>query len=246
MNISICTQLLDWNFAFKYAFPTWLKFPCDEIIVFDWGCGKESAYDVIKQYNDSRIKFIKGIDNIPYNFSIARNIAIKAAKNDLIFFVDSDVKILNNIPIELIKPNDFMQGCPLIGTPEPNEKIYKYNLMGKYLGLYKNSLSGTCIFWKKHFEQINGYHEFMRGWGFDDEDFYTRLIKLGINRIDFPNNLLQHIHHNDNDRVKNFRIKNYGISDTYNKKISNMFNWSNKYQHKKMKVIIYNQEEKFL
>ena len=140
-NLTICTQLLDWNFGLKEALPTWLNFPCDEIVIFDWGNGKESAKEITDQYSDKRVKFIQGLEKIPYNHSIARNTAIRIAKSDLIFFIDADIKILNSIPITSISSNNFMNG-PFI-----------------------KSTTGTAIFWKGHFEKLNGFDERMQGWG---------------------------------------------------------------------------------
>jgi hypothetical protein len=106
--LSICTRLIDWNFAFKNVLPTWVKCPkelCDEIIILDWGNGKESVKDIIDQYSDPRVKLMIGQDNIIFNCGMGRNIVIREAKNDQIFFVDSDVKILNYDFLQIKKIN---------------------------------------------------------------------------------------------------------------------------------------------
>jgi hypothetical protein len=244
MSTSICTQLLDWNFGLIEALPTWINYPCDEIIIFDWGNGKESAKDVVDQFPDPRIKLLQGLDNkMPYNLSIARNTAIRMATGDLIFSIDSDVKIVKPITFK-IADDEFMQGNRFTGRSfTEEERISHHTFLGHKFGLYKIALSGSCIFWKKHFNEINGYHELMKDWGYDDYDFYNRLMTmLNLNRVDFPNNALQHIDHSDDLRKQNYKTKDITISNINNERISKKFIWDNKYKQKKTKVKMFYQD----
>lgn len=211
MSLSICTQLLDWNFGLKEALPTWLTYPCDEIIIFDWGNGKESAKEITDQYTDPRIKLIIGQEKLDYSHTISRNTSIKYATGDLIFFIDSDIKIMSSTMLE-IQDNNFMQG---------SDEICAF---------------GTCIFWKKHFEQINGFDERMSGCWHFDRDFYERLTKINVNRIEFPHNIFQHVNHDNAERVKNFEIKNPGVYRQYNQDISKVSKWDCNYKRKTLNV----------
>lgn len=211
MSLSICTQLLDWNFGLKEALPTWLTYPCDEIINFDWGNGKESAKEITDQYTDPRIKLIIGQEKLDYSHTISRNTSIKYATGDLIFFIDSDIKIMSSTMLE-IQDNNFMQG---------SDEICAF---------------GTCIFWKKHFEQINGFDERMSGCWHFDRDFYERLTKINVNRIEFPHNIFQHVNHDNAERVKNFEIKNPGVYRQYNQDISKVSKWDCNYKRKTLNV----------
>jgi hypothetical protein len=225
VGLSICTQLLDWNFGLKEALPTWLKFPCDEIIIFDFSFGKEAAKDVVDQFPDSRIKLFVPTSPTHFNTSVGRNISINLATNDMIFYMDSDVKITNPIDTTNIKHDTFMQGCVSNdGIIRKNGYVISghYWLNGVLLGNYIMSLSGSCILLKKHFELLNGFDERMQGWGYNDYDFYNRLVKSGHKRIDFPNNVLQHIDHENEIRVKNFSDKSINVSDSKNKEISKL------------------------
>lgn len=217
MKLSICTQLLDWNFGLKEALPTWLNYSCDEIVIFDWGNGKESAKDVTDQYSDSRIKLIIAQEKIAYSHTISRNTSIKYATGDLIFFIDADIKIMSSTMLE-IQDDNFMQG---------SDEICAF---------------GTCIFWKKHFDIINGFDERMIGCWHFDRDFYERLTKLNLNRIDFPRNMFQHVDHNTAERVKNFNIKDPSVSRQYNRDISKDSKWDCSYKQKQINVKILTKE----
>jgi predicted glycosyltransferase involved in capsule biosynthesis len=211
MKLSICTQLLDWNFGLKEALPTWLKLPCNEIVIFDWGNGKESAKEITDQYSDSRIKLIIGQEKIPYSHTVSRNTSIRHTTSDLIFFIDSDIKILSST-IPEIQQDNFMQG---------SEEICAF---------------GTCIFWKKHFEQVNGFDERMSGCWHFDRDFYERLTKINVNRVEFPQNMFQHVNHDNAERVKNFEIKDPGVYRQYNRDISKDSKWDCNYKQKILNV----------
>lgn len=240
--VSICTQTLDWNWALSQTLPTWLKYPADEIIIFDWGNGKESAFDIIKEHSDSRIKYIQNLEDIPYNKAIARNMAVKTAKNDIIFYMDSDIKILKFIPE--IAENSFMQGYPV---PKDNPRVYSYQINNKNQGFYDPNIAGTSMFWKKHYLELNGFDERMKGWGYQDDDFHERLIKLGIKRVDFPPDSLSHIDHDDNSRTKNLLMKDMEQSREFNIKLAKMNPWGKNFDQTRIKcLVIYKGKEQIL
>jgi hypothetical protein len=139
-----------------------------------------------------------------------------------------------------------MQGCPFIGEIEENELISDYLLLNRNFGVYRNGTSGTSLFWKQDFSIVNGYDERMQGWGYDDYDFYIRLLMTCASRIDFPQNVIKHIHHSDEDRVKNFEIKDCNTSNNNNIEIVKKSQWNHDYEQKKMNVkIIYQGTEEF-
>lgn len=249
MKISICTQLLDWNFGLKEALPTWLNYPCDEIVIFDWGNGKESAKEIVDLYQDNRIKFAQGLEKIPYNKSVAHNVSVRLATGDLIFGIDADVKIIDlNMKFQ---NNCFIQGCRFVGdinsinlsdNDEMSDRIYQYYFMDKKLGLYNNSLAGTFICWRKHYDQINGFDERLHGWGGSDTDFFDRLGSSRVIRVDFPLNSLQHINHDNKKRVENLNIKSLSESNRINRRITNTSLWGKNFQQRKLKVKIFKNE----
>jgi glycosyltransferase involved in cell wall biosynthesis len=234
MKISICTQLLDWNFGLREALPTWLKIPCDEIVIFDFNSGKESAKEIIDLNPDPRIKLYVPVQHLQYNQSIGRNIAINATTGDLIFYLDADVKIMKSINFSNFDKTTFIQGCKSDGQRHILEDdtlyglyspVYEYILKDISYGLYATSLTGTSIFWKEQYLKVNGFDERMYGWGIFDHDFYSRLLTAGYTRKDFDKDTLQHIDHNNATRIKNFTIKNLNETNSDNIQIQTNNPW---------------------
>lgn len=212
--LSICTQVQDRNFFLQQTLPTWLEYSCDEIVIFDWP-EKEKAENVIKQFSDPRIRLIENQEDELYNINIARNIAIKNSSGEMIFLIDADTKILKTYPRKInIDKDVFIQG----------------HFIEKKGGLETPGLSGTGIFWKYQFDEINGFDERMKGWGWDDADFWNRLVGSGNRRIDHPLNSLEHIEHGDELRMKPYINKDKADSYLKNKRLSEISPWSKNYK----------------
>jgi hypothetical protein len=69
--------------------------------------------------------------------------------------------------------------------------------------LHKPSVNGQCLFDRSQFEAVNGYSEFIRTYGRDDEDFYDRLIAAGFARREIEPGLLDFIEHAHEARMAN-------------------------------------------
>ena len=114
MGISLCTQIRDRNKHLEEAFPTWLPYSFDEIIIVDSPVQK-SAWEVISKQATSNLRYIRILDDIPYNISKMKNACIRAAKSDIVLYVDSDIKIKPTAPEELIRAFVFDRGSYLQG-----------------------------------------------------------------------------------------------------------------------------------
>ena len=66
-------------------------------------------------------------------------------------------------------------------------------------------LCGVCAIPLYGLHLVNGYNEYFRGWGHEDNDLYERLISKGFNQqiISDPNNMLYHIPHGNDLRAAN-------------------------------------------
>ena len=91
---------------------------------------------------------------------------------------------------------------------------------------------GSCIVSKKAFLQINGYDEAFSNWGGEDKDLYQRLVWAGLKALNYPDNFLSAIKHDDTirqiDSSKNdqFKINNlyrevkYDLIRIFNRNLS--------------------------
>jgi len=240
IKISICTQTRDRNSFLLQTVPTWLKSSCDEVVIFDWP-DKEKAEDILSVITDPRVKIFENteVEYYQYGQSTSKNTAIRCCENPLVFYIDADTLLLKS-EIPYPSKEHFIQGITI--TKEGlNKKGFEsaFTAGGIDERIFACNFSGSFIIWKKDFLSVNGFDEHMVGWGFDDEDFYTRLIKQGILRETFDENILQHIDHNDQIRTEGYSIKDRGDSWNKNRVSAQIYAWkvSDKQQSYDLKVI---------
>ena len=183
-KISLVTACMNRTDHLKESLPMWLKLPgLDEIIIVDWS-NSEPLLELGDL--DSRIKIIRVESEIKWILSYAYNIGVSNAKNEIIFKCDSDC-----IPNEEIFVNI------------PNENCFYAGYWKSGMKQGKASVNGQCLFLKNQFESVNGYSEYIRTYGRDDEDFYDRLILTGLNRKEIVPQILNFIDHTNEMRVGN-------------------------------------------
>ena len=85
-----------------------------ELIIVD-DMSEDNSVDIIKSYNDSRIKLIE-LDHKAYNGG-ARNIGVKAATREYILFMDCDDWFNNNSVLEIISQEIRRTHADLIRLP---------------------------------------------------------------------------------------------------------------------------------
>lgn len=66
--------------------------------------------------------------------------------------------------------------------------------------------AGRIYVMQEYFWQVGGYDENMRGWGYEDVDFFLRLEDIGLTRTIIPVRYLDSILHPDEQRVNNFEM----------------------------------------
>lgn len=140
-----------------------------ELIIVDDG-STDNTEEIVKSFNDKRIKFIKLDKNS--GASHARNIGIQKAKGEYITFNDSDDCIINSKLEEqynFMKENncdisfcafEFNKGDNHYQIPS-NKNIKKLEKIGlfKYILQYGNIVSTNCIIGKKECFEENKYSE---------------------------------------------------------------------------------------
>lgn len=153
-----------------------------EVIVVDDGSNPETK-TVLKKL-EPKIKKLITQEN--QGQSTARNVGIRAAKGDYILVLDSDdffessfcekaISILNDdVNVKIV--SSYMNRFNLKG------KVDEYRHLGGDITmmLFNNQATGSVLFRKLDFKTAGGYDEEMR-MGFEDWEFYIRLLKNGGN-----------------------------------------------------------------
>jgi glycosyltransferase involved in cell wall biosynthesis len=172
---------------------TWINQPqINEILIVDWSSTVpiKTDPDLTPITNHNKTKIVRVNDEKSFmSMSFSLNVALNYAKYDHILKCDIDYKLINPELLNMfqIDENNF------------------------YCGTVRNKwdFHGFSFFKKEDAIKINGYNEKFRGWGWDDEDFYRRLEKIGLERIIIMeiDDFLYHIPHEDSLRTANYPEK---------------------------------------
>ncbi len=200
ISISLITTCKGRLRYLKKVLPSWLKLDYDnyDIIIVDYD-DPDGTEDYIKKnkkflLENSKAKNIKvvKVNNKPFfNLNDARNRGIAASDSELIFMIDSDIRIRDKRILKKIN-RDYRNGIifwsnlPVFNS-NYREIVEYYSLDFKIEIKYpsvlpflpvKRDITGTACFFKKYWERCGRYDiEINReGYGFDDREFYLRYL----------------------------------------------------------------------
>jgi len=183
--ISLVTACMNREAHLRSALPHWLRLPgLEEVVIVDWS--NDRPLQELTQL-DPRVRVIRVQGEPRWVLSYAYNLGIARAAGSVILKCDSDC--LPDPGILALAPTaerGFFAGHWKSGQP-----------------LGKPSVNGQCVFTRRQFEAVNGYSEFIRTYGRDDEDFYDRLIAAGAARQEINPALLNFLDHSHEARMAN-------------------------------------------
>jgi glycosyltransferase involved in cell wall biosynthesis len=169
----------------RQSLPSYLAQPGAEVIVVDYDCPDGTAAFVEKEYPAARVAKVR--DRPHFNVSHARNSGAALATAEWIAFVDADI---------VLTPNFLDGNAANIAEPDA---FFHYLKTDKITG----SAFGTNLVRRADFTAIGGYDEVMDGYGGEDQDFYFRLVLLGLARKPLDHALIAKIiTHDDAERVR--------------------------------------------
>jgi hypothetical protein len=215
-HVSLCSQVRNRSEQIKKAVSTWISHSFHEIVIFDWG-SDEDLFPYLRDFGDPRISYIRLLEAIPYNLSAAKNAAIRATSTEWVFYVDADICFDENLPNTfLIDPDNFYQGQESTITP----------------------IFGSTIFTRSQFNEINGYNENLVGYGYEDTDFFKRLISSGYCNLPMFRGLT-HIEHSDVLRGREFDDSDILRTALRNRIRATGSKWGSSNIQKKLRVEIF-------
>ena len=186
---SLVTACMNREPHLRASLQQWIKLPgITEFVIVDWS-NREPLNDLLAV--DPRVRIVRVEGEPRWVLSYAYNVGLGRATQPLILKCDADCQ-----------PTP----AALEYTPDPGHFFAGYWQSGAACG--KPSVNGQCLFSKAQFNAVNGYSEYIRTYGRDDEDFYDRLIAAGFARREIPPALFSFVEHSNAARVSNqFALK---------------------------------------
>ncbi len=181
---TLVTACMNRESHLRQSLALWGKLPdIGEILIVDWSNGRP-LLDLCAE--DPRIRVVRVEEEPRWILSYAYNLGVFRARHPHILKCDSDCQPDPEVLLCLPGERHFYAGFWKSGVP-----------------IGKPSVNGQCIFSRAQFEAVNGYSEFIRTYGRDDEDLYDRLIAAGFERREIAPNLFHFVDHTQEERISN-------------------------------------------
>ena len=167
--------------------PGWLACPeISEIIIVDW-TSDAPVLEALQQQGelDRRIKVLRVTDEPRWILSHAFNVGFRAASHERILKVDADI-VLDR---RFFKTNKLGQNAFISGDWRSAKEGQEF-------------INGFFYIARSDLMKANGFSEFITSYGWDDDDLYDRLQRLGCHRQSVDPNFLHHLPHGDDVRVE--------------------------------------------
>jgi hypothetical protein len=191
-RLAITTGTRDRNLL--RALSTWTKLAePDVIVIVDWGSQKP-AREILTIVDDPRIVVVRA-DVSSWQNSRCHNLEFQAASSlqcNLVLRLDNDALV--NPEFFTKHPYDhhsfYAVDCHLVPPHEDD----------------KRNLCGTVMVATKHWQMANGYNERLVQYGYEDEDFYSRLCGNGLTWKNCDLATLDHLPHPNRSRLANLSL----------------------------------------
>jgi len=166
------------NNNLSIALNTWLNVEgLDEIIIVDWSSDNHVINLIPEDTRGKVVKVVRAEDQGRWILSWAFNLAASQVSYDKILKIDADVLLQPNfLKSNPLQPNSFSHGSWKVAKDE-NEK----------------HLNGQMYCYTKDFESVNGYHEKITSYGWDDDDLYDRFKDINLKENIFSTDQLYHL-----------------------------------------------------
>jgi FkbM family methyltransferase len=171
-----------------------------EIVVVDYGCPQKVGDWV--EANFASVRVVRVADDPGFCVSRGRNLGALNTSSPLICFIDADVKIAPGF-------------VDWIGANADARHFYRNAFVDEKRDM---ETYGTFVCPREAFDAVGGFDEVFRGWGGEDDDIFSRLIRFGAVQSEYPAEFVDAISHGDQDRMQFHTQK-----DRYLQNIVNLF-----------------------
>jgi GT2 family glycosyltransferase len=163
--VSIVCAVMNRFPALRVALTSWrLQRDVAEIVIVDWS--SSMPLDSLAQ-EDERIRIVR-VDHEPrFHLAAAFNLAADCAAQPVLLKLDADY-VLNPY-------YDFTASHPL-----PEQGFFTGHW--RHRGPFTEFLNGLVCIRAADWKRVQGYNEYLEGYGWEDDDFYTRLAAAGLKR----------------------------------------------------------------
>src|SRR4051794_25270027 len=148
-------------------------------VVVDYACPDRAGDWVEKNFPEARV--VRRPGRSEFSRSDALNVGASFADAPWLCFIDADI---------LLEP-----GFSAAFLPTIEEGCYYRD------GSWAIGTGGTFACSRATFERVGGYDEVYRGWGEEDNDLYHALEFIGIKQKFFPDGMMHHLEHGDEQRA---------------------------------------------
>jgi len=185
-GISLVTCSMNRTENLLRSLESWVACPeIDEILVVDWSSDAPVAEAIrTAGFLDRRIRVVRVEDEPRWILSYAFNTGFRLARHARILKADADIVLdrafFRRTPLD---PGSFVAGN------------------WRRAGEGQVYVNGFFYLHRADLAAVGGFNEYIRTYGWDDDDLYTRLERRGVARADVDHTLIHHLPHSDAART---------------------------------------------
>ncbi len=185
-GVSLVTCCMNRNENLLRAINSWVALDeIDEIIIVDWT--SEDPVQVALEcqgINDPRIRIIRAEGEPRWVLSYAFNLGFRYARYDKILKVDADIVLSE----DFFARNKLLSNQFIAGAWELAKKGQEH-------------INGFFFANSGNLNTIRGFNEYITTYGWDDDDIYKRIQRIGVKKVFVDTETIHHLDHDDQQRL---------------------------------------------